>query len=183
MSKPTKSKVKKTTALAPKQEGAALATVGQGRVTEGLRDLAQALSANLTTPQLAQVFDAICETESAVEHLKGNAKERLLSAVRSGGTQKTEAGSMELMSGEWTLEARVRDTGFDDRAVERMLRSKGFDPSTGMDATVTYKTNEVKLASCGLTEEEIQSCRKQRTFVLQRPRRSPPPRPGGADES
>jgi hypothetical protein len=120
----------------------------------------------------ALITEELYKVEAIIESLKETARRRLTALVVASGEVHTEAGSKRLVVGEWELEARVRDTGLDARKVEQMLRSKSKPPEAGMDAVVTYKVNPSKLLVCGLSEEEVNACKKEVSYTLQRPKRT-----------
>ena len=166
-----RSKAVNDLALSP---GAAkqLATEAFLGFNSGLASIAKALTAELGSSSLSNIVDQLYEAEAAVKALKENIRTRLLAAVEEKGEVSTAAGSKTLEVNGWKIEARISATGYDDTAVEKLLRLKKMDPSKGMDATTSYKVNPTKLAMCGLTEKELSSCLKERKLVLQRPSRT-----------
>jgi hypothetical protein len=136
--------------------------------------LSQVLSHDLAPSSLASLYPSITKWYSALESMKNNTRDRLLKAVRETGTVKSEKGSMAARIGDFMVEARVQKTGFDDRKVEHLLRSKGASLDAGMDATLSYKASPSKLANMVgaelISEDELKTCELEIKYALQQPK-------------
>jgi hypothetical protein len=140
----------------------------------GLAALARVLSSQgLTTPELVKAFDLIKALEANLKDLEKTAKAQLLQYVRETGTRITEAGSLRATAGGYSIEATVRNSGYDPDKVQMLLRAKGLDVASGCDATVSYKPNPDKLSALvdggRLTALEVENTRHSIEYNLKRP--------------
>lgn len=103
-----------------------------------------------------------------VEKLYDLGRERTLKYLQEYG-ERFGSGSLRAHVGDYKLEAVTTGTGYDDKKVEALLRTKGYDPSVGMDATITYKTNPEKLARA-LSDNELSACKKEQAYRVNAPK-------------
>ena len=148
----------------------------QSTLKKGLAALAEMLSGDITPPDLIKVFDQLKTYKDTVEDMEKLAKDRLLAYVREAGVRISEAGSLRAEVAGYSVEATVRNSGYDPKKVQVLLRSKGLGPEAGCDATVTYKPNVTKLDGLvidgKLNATELEGCRFTPEYNLKRPTRT-----------
>jgi hypothetical protein len=153
---------------------ASLGAVG-GLITNGFKALAGLLATDQPPEVLSQVFDTLKEWSSNISDLEKNARTRLLEAIQEKGEVKTEAGSKTLEVGGWLLELRPQRGGYNAKKVEALIRAKGLEPKRYMVQEVIYKLDTELLnqavAQAALTPAELETCKDEQTFALQRPKR------------
>lgn len=155
-------------ALAPREAGQ--------NIRKSLQAIAEVLSHGELLPAAAtNVYGQLKQIEDAVKDMTSMARDRLLAFIREEGVKVTESGSLRAQFGGFEIEAKVRNTGFDPKKVQILLRQKGMGPEAGMDATITYKPNADKLNTlvrqAYLTAVELEACRFDVEYNLQRPTR------------
>lgn len=141
----------------------------------GLKAVAEFISGSLSNVELAATFDALKDAEKVVEDLQTNLKARLVEQVKQLGKQSTERGSLRLEADGWEIEARVSRTGYDPRKVEALLRAKNLDVPSYMTTKITFAVDEARLQAAALTnkltQDELDTCRYESGYTLQRPKR------------
>jgi hypothetical protein len=98
-----------------------------------------------TPEELAQLHSQVKGWGTVLEDISKVTRSHLLSYIKAKGVIATEAGSLNARAGDWTLEAKVRKSGYDDKKVESFLRAKNIPLEKGMNAEVKYKSSEDKL--------------------------------------
>lgn len=144
-------------------------------LTAGLKALADHLSQDLTTFQLVNAYEVVKDMGDVVSDLSSNARDRMLKRIEQEGVVVTEKGTMRLEVDGKFIEARPMKTGFDPKKIEGLLRAKGAEVTSAMDAKVTYVINERKLqqtvAGGLITPDELETCRFTPSYAVQRPKR------------
>lgn len=146
----------------------------EDKVKTLLRTLAARLSdKDLAPAQLSMTYNAIKDWADNLEALKDNAKARLLALAQEKGATVSEAGTKRVIVEGWVLEARPMGAVWDDKKVMALLSGKGLSLDKFMQTTVKYAVDETKLGVLvelgKLTADEVNSCRRARTFALQPP--------------
>ena len=146
----------------------------EDKVKQLLRTLAQRLSDKTLAPaQLSMTYNAIKDWKDNLDALADNAKNRLLALAQEKGAVVSDAGTKRVIMDGWVLEARPMGAIWDEKKVMALLAGKGMPLDKWMQTTVTHKVDETKLGVAvetgKLTEDEVNSCRRARTFVLQPP--------------
>jgi hypothetical protein len=140
---------------------------------KGLAALAEVLSHNLAPADLVSVFNQLKVFSKNLEDLEKIAKARMLAYVQEHGARISEAGSMKATVGDYSIEATVRNSGYDPAKVQMLLRSKDLDPVAGCDTFISYKPNNDKLAglvaSGRLTADELEGTRYEKQYNLKQP--------------
>lgn len=139
-----------------------------------LSGLAERMSTELAPAEAVEVYGQIKAVQDAIDNMADMARAKLLQYVQEEGVQITETGSLKAQFGNYEVEARIARSGFDPAKVQVLLRHKGMDPESGMDATISYKPNNVKLFGLvdrgNLTRAELELCRYDKAYNLQRPK-------------
>jgi len=115
------------------------------RVQYALMQLGATLS-NVADADLGQTMATVRQFGDVLEAAEASMKARILPYIKANGMTVTEKGSMRATINGYMLEAQPTRTGYDSKKVEALLRARGIEPETAMDAVVTYKVNEGKLA-------------------------------------
>ncbi len=136
---------------------------------------AAALSHELTPKVLVPVFMSLKLAEDNLEDLKVNVRNRMLAFILQNGKVATETGTKRVETDGWLLEARPQKTGVDAKKLEAALRARDLPVEKYMTATVTYSVDEEgigKLLGEGkLTKDELETCKHEVKFNVQRPKR------------
>lgn len=138
----------------------------KAKLFTALNSYANAL-ANLSDEQVPAAFDMTDQLRDMAEEVRTRLRDRILLYVQAKGRQLTDKGSMTAESGGFKLTAIPTRTGIDPKKLEALLRRKGIDPAVAMDATITYKVNMGKLATCSLTPGELTACSYDKAFRVQ----------------
>ena len=131
----------------------------------------------VATPEVVtEVFAQVKQWEGLVKDVGNVAKEMIKSMVLEKGKQTTDKGSRELVVAGYQLEVRPHRTGLDPAKVQALLKAKGLDFEVGMDADISWKVNEQKLALAveikkQLTEDEVVSCQYDESWSVQSPKK------------
>lgn len=132
-----------------------------------LHAFASALS-NLTEEQVPDAFDTVDKMQKLSDEVREQLRTRLLLFLNVHGSTKGDKGTKEAESGGYLLQAIPTRTGIDPKKLEALLRRKRLDVESGMDATITFKVNEDKLArlvaSGQLSEQDREACRYERAY-------------------
>lgn len=121
--------------------------------------------------EFGQALNLLKSLGSALEDAEGVVKARAVEMVRKQGVKETEKGTMSLTLGGHTIRAIPTRTGVDAKKLEAHLRGRGLDPAVAMDATITYKVNDGKLARAvadgTLSQSEVDGCRADTSYRLE----------------
>jgi hypothetical protein len=168
---------KKVVQSITKREPDALASIEA--IEKGSIRLWQAFASqlsNLTPEQYPHALQFIKVTEKLTEDAAKLLKPMVIELVKGQGNKATDLGTMRLNVGGFTLEIQPNSTGkLEEKKVEALLRAKGLDVETHMDAVVTYEVNESKLNAAmkagRLSKDELDTCRKGESWKLMSPKK------------
>lgn len=123
-----------------------------------------------------EIYNECLDLLGVLEEIKESLRKRLIAAAVNLGQVTSEKGTRRTISGSYTIEIRPFRTGFDAKKVEAMLRARDLDPLEHMDAKVQFSVNEERLkklsADCTVSQEQIDGCKYDTTWALQRPTRT-----------
>lgn len=142
----------------------------RNNIVSSMMGLAQFIS-TIKEDEYGDALNLIKAVTSALEQSEGIVKNRAVEVVRARGVRETEKGTMSLTLGAHTIRAIPTRTGPDAKKLEAHLRAKGLDPGAVMDATITYKVNEEKLAKAQasglLSKADVDACRPEVSYRLE----------------
>lgn len=165
----------KTTALSKATPKLSLATAADV-VRKQLSVIADEVSKELTPPKMVEVYNTLADMMALGNNITELVKGQLKRLVAANGEIATEAGTRRLRVGNWNLEVRPHNSGYDPKKVEALLRAKRVSLDTYMDPEVKYKVSMPKLmiaVEAGvLTNDELVTCRYNESWTFQQPRRA-----------
>ena len=144
--------------------------------------LAQAFSPNnaLAPTEVAAAYETLYTVEKALERTMSMAKAHLVTLLKQQGEKVTDAGTLRMEYGGFTVEARPTRTGYDPKKLEALLSAKGQPLNRFMEQRVTYAVSDdgIKraLEQRVLTTAELDTVKYGESFSLQ------PLKPVGGDE-
>ncbi len=121
--------------------------------------------------EFGAALNLIKSLTGALENAEGLVKNRAVEMVRTKGNRETEKGTYSLQLGAYTVRAIPTRTGVDSKKLEAHLRGRGIEVTKAMDATLTYKVNEGKLATClaegVLSQSEVDGCKADTSYRVE----------------
>lgn len=172
-----KQSLPKTTALAKKAEPTGLASIEA--IEGGMMRLWQAFSdglMKLTPEQVPQALQFIKTTNKLSEDAEKLLKPMVIALVKATGKKTTDAGTMRATHSGYELEIQPNGSGsYIDKSVEALIRAKGLDVNSAMDAEVSYTTNTGKLDNLiqlkVITQAELDTCKKAESWKVMSPKK------------
>ena len=167
--KPAAKALAKALTKAPEAHLAPLAL--RGPTLEALEALSNALT-KVEPRELQDAWVLVKQVESAVEAMEAHLKQVIEGFVLEHGKDVGEKGGKQVVfpTGEM-LRLRLHRTGVDSKKLEKLLRARGVDVETCMDARVSYAANTEKIdkavAKGLLTAEDVASTYYDATWVVQ----------------
>jgi hypothetical protein len=151
--------------------GAPLATV-EVMLKQGTSALAALASKDLAPPALGGLFGMVKQTAEAIEAVEKNLKERIIRLAMA--TEPTTPNGARLLDcGAISIPLNPRNTGYDAKKVEALLREKKADVAKYMAQVVSYAIDETRLLSIVgdgvMTTDELELCRHELKFNVMRP--------------
>lgn len=125
----------------------------------------------LKQADLIALFDFLKSHEEEVETAVHAARAKVLALLQAG--RRSPTGTLECSIDGWRLSARPRNTGYDDRKTEALLRAKSLALDTYMDKQTKYKANAAKLESAvnenKILPDELEVLKADPVYNVMRP--------------
>lgn len=140
-----------------------------------LTSLANELSDPLISVEaLANVANRLLQLTDLADELATIARRRITDLVKKAGHKTSDKGSLKFEDAGWVFELRAKNSGYNSKRVEALLRAKGYSPGTYMQTVITYAVDPDKLVDAlheqVFTKDELATCRYEEAFSVQRPR-------------
>lgn len=144
-------------------------------IDSSLQLLAQYIGA-AQPEQLPSVYGQLKSWEENLGDLSKSVRGTLLAILRNSGEVVTDAGTLRAQIGEYQVEARPQKTGLDKSKVQALFLAKGININEWMQKTIVYDIDQIKIDALleqgEITRAELDTCRPEKTWALQRPKKS-----------
>lgn len=138
-----------------------------------LQTLAAVLSGPIEPAQVVGLFSQLKQLQDVISGMHDLTRDRLLAHVKEVGTKVTENGTLQARLGDYNIEATIRNTGYDPKKVQSLLRGAQLDVTAGCDVEMKYIPNPDKLEALveagKLSTNDLQACRFDPQYNLKRP--------------
>lgn len=140
----------------------------------GLKVVANSLSGALAADAPNEVKVSarqwLKEATKVFEDLEDALNEQLKTRVLADGTEASENGSKEIQLDDCTVQAVIKNAGYDTAKTYSMLLSKGLDPNVYMNKEIKYKPDNKKLAILAsggrIGSEDLEDCKAVKDYRL-----------------